>query len=201
MRPNDQSVECNLDNSNFREFNDRNLKKSTRKRKAESTPEFKRKLRKFERESEVKKETRMSIETLNNKVNEECLSETERLLPMMKGNKKEMVDQLKEFITETQIEASKKFETAVKGLKDLLTKQNNELIDVRNDVTSMKKRLENLERKEATSDNAIDVKIREREKNQEKRKKVKAEIEEEEKRLWLSVSQFPIKVKKRYSLN
>ena len=82
----------------------------------------------------------------------------------------------------------------MKGLKDELTKQNNKLIDVRNDVTSMKKRLESLERKEATLDEAIDVTIREREKKQEKRKrfevKVKAEIEEEERKIM--VIGFPI---------
>ena len=130
MHPNDRIVEDNLDKSNFREYSDTNsnLKKSTRKRKAESTPEFKRKLRKFERKSEIEKETRMTNETLNNKVNEDDLSDTERQKPRTKGDKKEMVDQLKEFISETQVEASKKFESAVTGLKEELTKQNNELI-------------------------------------------------------------------------
>ena len=133
MHPNDRSVEGNLDNSYFRKCSDTNsnLKKSTRKRKAKSTPEFKRKLHKFERKSEIEKETKMTNETLNNKVNEDELSDTERQKPMMKGDKKEMVDQLKEFISEKQVEASKKFETAVKGLKKELTKQNNELNEVR----------------------------------------------------------------------
>ena len=149
MRPNDRIVEGNLDKSNFREYSDTNsnLKKSTRKRKAESTPEFKRKHRKFKRKSEIEKEARMTNKTLNNKVNKDDLSYIERQKPMTKIDKKEMVNQLKEFISETEVEAPKKFETAVTGLKEELTKQNNELIKVRNDVTSMKKRLEDLGKK------------------------------------------------------
>ena len=65
---------------------------------------------------------------------------------------------------------------------------------MRIDVTSVKKRLEDLERKEVISDETIEAKIRENEKKQEKRKmfekKVKAEIEEEEKKIM--VVGFPV---------
>ena len=106
---------------------------------------------------------------------------------MTKGDKKELVDQLKQFISETQVEASNNLKSMVTGLKEELTKQNNELIEVRNDVTNMKKRLEDLERKEVSTAEEIEKKIRENGKKHEKRKmfenKVKAEIEEEEKTL------------------
>ena len=84
MRPNDRILEDSLDKSKFREYSDTNsnLKKSTKKRNADSIPEFKRKLHKFERKSEIEKETEMTKERVNNKVNEDELSETERQKPM-----------------------------------------------------------------------------------------------------------------------
>ena len=84
MRLNDLNLEDNSAKSDFREYSDSNanLKKSTKKRKADSTPKFKRKLCKFERKSEIEEETKMTKEKVNNKVNEDELSEIKRQKPM-----------------------------------------------------------------------------------------------------------------------
>ena len=87
---NDWNLEDNLAKSDFRDYSDSNanLKKSTKKRKADCTPDFKRKLRKFERKSKTKGEAEMTKEKEKQKEKEDYLSETERQKPMTKGDKK-----------------------------------------------------------------------------------------------------------------
>ena len=130
----------------------------------------------------------MTKEKVKDRANEDELSETERQKPMTKGDKKELVDQwyASWSIQQPQVHGNR--------TKEELTKQNNELIEVRNDVRNMKKRLEDLERKEVSTAETIEKKIRENAKKQEKRRmfenKVKTEIEEEEKKIL--VVGFPI---------
>ena len=72
-----------------------------RKRKIESTPEFKKRIRTFEiinTEDAVEEETRMTNDS--EIVDEDSLTDEERKLPVTKGDQKNMVNDLKKFIAE-----------------------------------------------------------------------------------------------------
>ena len=116
----------------------------------------------------------------NDEKPEEELSQEEKKLPVTKEDQRNMIIDLKKFITESQGTASKKFEESVKGLKEEIVKQNSVISTVRSDVTQMKKRIETLERREGVSEESIDAKIRERERKMEGRRrfedKIRAEI-------------------------
>ena len=160
-----------------KEFGELTVKRTTRKRKSDCTPEFRKRIRTFEDflEEEMGNDDEKT---------EEELSEEEKKLPVTKEDQKNMVSDLKKFITESQGTDYKKFEESVKGLKEEIVKQNSVISTVRSDVTQMKKRIETLERREAVSEESIDAKIRERERKMEGRRrfedKIKAKIEEEE---------------------
>ena len=166
-----------LEGLDKKEFGDIIVKRTTRKRKIESTPEFKKKIRTFEvvnTEECVEEETRMTNDPEIG--DEDGLTDEERKLLMTKLDQKSMVNDLKKFIAESQTVASKKFEDAVTGLREELVKQNNELSAVRSDVSTMKSRIDIIERREAASEEAIDAKIRERERKREGRKRNEEKI-------------------------
>ena len=153
------------------------IKKSTRKRKAVATPEFRKKLRIFEEEEEEE----MGGE---GELRDGELSEAQGKLPVTKQDQKNMVDDLKKFITESQAAAAQKFEETVKDLKAEIGKQNETIAEVKNDVGKINDRLEKLEKREMETEEMIESKIKERTKKMERksrlRERVLAEIMEEE---------------------
>ena len=113
------------------------VKRTTRKRKGNCTPEFRKRLRIFEEDMSNDEEQ-----------HEEELSEEQKKLPVTKEDQRNMINNLKKFITESQGTASKKFEDSVKELKAEIVKQNEVITTVRNDVSGMKERLETLEKRD-----------------------------------------------------
>ena len=150
------------------------IKKSTRKRKAVATPEFRKKLRIFE-EEEMGEEGELQ---------DGELSEAQGKLPVTKLDQKNMVDDLKKFITESQATAAQKFEETVKELKAEIGKQNETIAEVKNDVGKINDRLEKLEKREMETEEMIESKIKERTKKMERKRRLQervlAEILEEE---------------------
>ena len=190
MRLEGRILEDNLvKNNEFKEHSDLNLnvRRSARKRKLLCTPEFKKKLKRFERLSEGEEEARMAAEKPEEK--EDDLTETEKQKPMTKEDKVELFEKLKEFISEKQEETYNNVKNMVSELKSEITKQTNELNEVRKEVSSMKKRIEDLENIEVSTAETIDRRIRENSEKQEKKKalegKIRAEIYQEEKRILL----------------
>ena len=164
------------------------------------TPEFKKKLKRFERLSEDEEESRMAAENPEDKKDE--LTDAEKQKPMTKGDKVELFEKLKEFIDEKQKETSDDVMKVVSELKTEITKQTNELNEVRKEVQDMKKRIEELENAVVNTADAIEKRIKENGEKHEKRKalenKIRAEIDEEEKRLL--IIGFPITVKEHGAL-
>ena len=100
------------------------------------------------------------------------LSDAQKKLPVTKEDQRNMIIDLKKFITESQGNASQKFEESVQELKAEIVKQNETITSVRNDVIKMNGRIETLEKREKESEEMIDAKIKERGRKMERRRKL-----------------------------
>ena len=101
-----------------------------------STPEFRKKVRIFEAEDMGK----------DGEPQEGELSEAQGKLPVTKQDQRNMINDLKKFITESQENAAQKFEESVQELKAEIVKQNEMIAAVKKDVSTMGDRIENLEK-------------------------------------------------------
>ena len=103
-----------LEGISDKEFGELTVKRTTRKRKGNCTSEFRKRLRIFEEEDMGNDDEKP----------EEELSEEEKKLLVTKEDQKNMISDLKKFLTESQGTDSKKFEESVKELKAEIVKQN-----------------------------------------------------------------------------